>query len=260
MGQNLDWKKEIYHRALREYDTFIEGLKGQPFEQILANAQEIAVKTDIVEMLEFGLDDTELEGLRKVETPLSGIYNEWQEKDTRYLDQLRQDIRQYSNKILIAQAEEYYKSPEAPLYRKNLIEAKTSGEIHLWCGDKKRNEECLAYFDKNIHDWYAKGELSPFLQTWVKEFGLERCKTLLAAVITKAPYDGRYFKEVKAHAALVEMPNITYEDFYSNTHPVIINFAYRKLMEMERGRDSPKGKDDGKPQKAESRKRTEPER
>lgn len=255
-----NWSENLYKRAKQEYAGYIENLKKRPFEEIVALAYETAVKQDILEILWANAAYTAFHGLRDVEKPLETAYREWIDGEESRKSHLRKSIERCSDKILLAQAEEYYKSPEAPLYRKNLIEAKTSGEIHLWRGDKKRNEECLAYFDKNIHDWYAKGELSPFLQTWVKEFGMERCTALLAAVITKAAHDGRYFKEVKEHAASVKMPNITYEDFYSNTHPVIINFAYRKLMEMERGRDSPKGKSGGKPRKADSRRQAEPER
>ncbi len=260
MEQKIDWKKEICRRAAEEYDTFIEGLKGLPFEQILGHAYEAVIKKEILELLENGLHDNELKGLQGVEAPLTAIYKEWQEIDAENLEQTRKFIHRCSDKVLEKQSERFYNRPDAPLYRKNLIEAKTSGEIHLWRGDKKRNEKCLDYFEQNSHDWYERRELSSFLQNWVKEFGFERCKTLLAAVITKAAHDGRYSKKVKEHAAFVGMPNITYEDFYSNIHPVIINFAYQTLMEMERDRDSPKGKNGGKPQKANSRKQPEPER
>ena len=255
-----NWRKNLYERAKREYDGYIEGLKNRPFEEIEVCAFEMAAKQDILEMFRANAAETALLGLRDVEKPLETVYQEWFEEDEKQKKLLQQSIEHCSYQILRKEAEEYYKNPQAPLYRKNLIDAKKSGEIHLWRGDKNRNEECLAYFDKNIRGGYENGRLSPFLQGWVKEFGFERCKTLLAAVVMKAAYDKRYSKEVKENAAFVGMPNIAYEDFYSNVHPVIINSAYQTLMEMERGRDSPKGKGGGKPQKAESRKRTEPER
>ena len=163
MEQKMDWKKEICRRAAEEYDAFIKGLKGLPFEQILGHAYEAVIKKEILELLENGLHDNELNGLQEVKAPLTVIYKEWQENDAESLDQMRNCIHRCSDKVLEKQSERFYSSPEAPLYRKNLIEAKTSGEIHLWRGDMKRNQECLDYFDKNSHDWYERRELSSLM-------------------------------------------------------------------------------------------------
>lgn len=261
MEQDIDWKKEVCRRAAEEYEAFVEGLKKLPFEEVLEHAQEAVVKRDIVKMLGNGFGDMELEGFQKEENVLSAIYHEWQETNSNYLGNLRQAIQQCSSKILTARTKEYYKNPEAALYRKDITEAKTAAEAHLWNGDFVRSKECLDYFNENSEDAYNRMEALPFLQSWVKEFGLERCKTLLALAITKTTaHDKRYSREVVTDAASIEMPNKGYWRIGSRVHAVVINGAYRKLMEMERGRDSPKGKDDGKPRKTESRKRTEPER
>ena len=118
MEQNTDWKKEICQRAAKEYDAFIGGLKELPFETILSHAYEAVVKKEILELLENGLHDNELKGLREVKTPLAVIYKEWQENTTDYLDQMRHNIRRCSDKVLAKQSERFYSRPEAPLYRK----------------------------------------------------------------------------------------------------------------------------------------------
>ncbi len=261
MEQDTGWKKEVCRRAAEEYGTFVEGLKKLPFEQVLEHAQEVAVKGDIVGMLRNGLGNMQLEGFQKEENVLSAIYQEWQEINANYFDSLWQAIQQCSGKILIARTKEYYKNPEAALYRKDIAETKTAAEVHLWNGDLVKSKECLDYFNENSEDAYNRMEPLPFLQSWVKEFGLERCKTLLAVAITKADaYDKRYSREVAADAASIEMPNKGYLGFGSRVHAIVINDAYRKLMEMECGRDISKAKSGGKPQKTDNLKRTEPER
>ena len=147
MEQKMDWKKEICRRAAEEYDAFIKGLKGLPFEQILGHAYEAVIKKEILELLENGLHDNELNGLQEVKAPLTVIYKEWQENDAESLDQMRNCIHRCSDKVLEKQSERFYSSPEAPLYV-ILVQLKP---------------EHLDYFDKNSHDWYERRELSSFM-------------------------------------------------------------------------------------------------
>ena len=259
MVHNTDWKKEVYARALQEYDDFLKNLENLPFDTLVKHASELALKQHTLDMLKENFPDT-LKGLTDVENPLDAVYRESMENTKPYLDYVRKNTEYCSEKILDRQAAEYYKNPDAPLYRKNYSEARPIGEGQMLRNDIQRSKACLEHFSSNISLCYHDGDITGFMQNWIKEFGLERCKTVLAMVVKDATHDERYDKSVKENAVMVSTPNKTYEDLYSGTHPVIINEAYKKLMEMERSKDISKGNKDGKPPKKESRKRTEPER
>ena len=86
-----------------------------------------------------------------------------------------------------------------------------------------------------------------YLQQWVDKYGMERCKIVLASTIQLADHDGRYYPSTKESAARVVIPGANTEDYFRdirfsyavNTHPVMVNGAFRELlnMEQERGKD-----------------------
>ena len=65
-------------------------------------------------------------------------------------------------------------------------------------------------------------------------------------------HDGRYERRIKGNASIVKIPNDEYKKLYSNVHPVIINLAYKKLMDMEHEKLTP--------QANKSKKQSQPER
>ena len=86
-----------------------------------------------------------------------------------------------------------------------------------------------------------------YLQQWVDKYGMERCKIVLASTIQLADHDGRYYPSTKESAARVVIPGANTEDYFRdirfsyavNTHPVMVNGAFRELlnMEQERGKE-----------------------
>ena len=260
MEKNTAWKEELCARASREYDAFAESLKEMTFDEMSECAYELAMKQDILEMLKQDFPDDELKGLADAEMPLEMIYRTGMNYATEYLDYVRKSVEKCSWNILDAQGAEFYKEPDAPLYCKSRPEAISVGEEHMWRNDKYRSMNCLDQFNENIKIRDNRVDFSDFLTKWVGEFGLERCKTVLAMVVKDAMYDGRYDRNVKENAAAMPTPNKAYEDLYSNVHPVIINEVYKKLMEMERSKGISKGGENKKPPQKTNRKQEKMER
>lgn len=69
----------------------LEELKGLPLEQIIDRAYEKVIKEDLLILLEpGGLEQREIDALLTFEHPLAALYGEWMDRDTSYMDLLRQ--------------------------------------------------------------------------------------------------------------------------------------------------------------------------
>ena len=81
----------LYDRANAEFDALLEELKGLPPEQIIDRAYEKVIKEDLLILLEpGGLEQREIDALLTFEHPLAALYGEWMDRDTSYMDLLRQ--------------------------------------------------------------------------------------------------------------------------------------------------------------------------
>lgn len=230
-------KQDIYHRAKKEYESFLNDLKKLPKEEILKYAYEIAMKEDILYIIETITSKESIQVLKEINNPIELIYSEWAKTDGCIIDMLENALNAYTDRILNEEAKELYQNPNMPLYSKNYEEAKESREVRFWIADRKRSEECLDFFNEKAVLHYHERSFLNFLMEWTKEFGLKRCKTILANIIKENFYDGRYEKSVKENASKVIIPNNIYKRFYSNVHPVIINCAYKDIIKMETTRN-----------------------
>ena len=174
------------------------------------------------------------------------LYKEWTSTDGCIIDMLEQTLNVYTDKVLNEEAKELYQNPDIPLYCKNFKEAKELQETRFWKADRKRSEDCFTFFNQNAEHHYHARNFTPFLKEWVNTFGVKRCKTILAQSIKEHTYDGRYSKSVKENASNTIIPNDTYKKFYSNVHPVVINSAYEKLMNMDIKKSKLKSKNNKK--------------
>lgn len=74
----------------------------------------------------------------------------------------------------------------------------------------------------------------------VDRYGLDRCKLVLASTIQLAEHDGRYYPNIKEAAANVLIPGSSNDhhdvrrSYQVTCHPVMVNAAFRDLLEMEK--------------------------
>ena len=90
-------KQDIYLRAEKEYQDFLNDVTKLPKEEMVRCAYEITVKEDILSILEV-LSDNEARALNNTTFPLSAIYNEWLKNDYSHMDLLRYTVSDFAQK------------------------------------------------------------------------------------------------------------------------------------------------------------------
>lgn len=108
---------------------------------------------------------------------------------------------------------------------KDLIQARSDGEMDQWLISHHATEICAEQFRKEYGKAYHARQVSEFLQQMVDRCGMERCKIVVASTIQLAPEDGRYSPDMKAAAAKVVIPGASENHLYdrrrdSNHRPI----------------------------------------
>lgn len=90
--------EKLCDRAYAERAEFIEGLRGEVFEEIVASAYEIIMTEEILYIFEYELSEEEAKLLLKIKKPLHSCYNEWLGTDGSAFatDYLRDCVREYA--------------------------------------------------------------------------------------------------------------------------------------------------------------------
>ena len=135
-----------------------------------------------------------------------------------------------------------------PLSPLTFEEARQQGKVDSWRASRRETEACAHEFQKDFSMGYHERRMPEYLQQWVDKYGMERCKIVLASTIQLADHDGRYYPSTKESAARVVIPGANAEDYsrdirfsYAvNTHPVMVNGAFRELLNMEQERSKDK--------------------
>ena len=110
---NTDQNTALYEKMAAEQDKFRDWLKSQPPEEILNHAYEYTVREDILmAMEELDLPQSRATALLASPSPLADVYKEFADRETSYMDVVRDSIEQRAEAALDAQR-------ELPLYRWN---------------------------------------------------------------------------------------------------------------------------------------------
>ena len=106
MKNEQDLRDLLYEKMRNEQNNFIENLKLQPPDKIIAAAYETVMRDDILILFESDfLDITQVKELLRLEYPLSACYDEWLKNDCSYMDMLRDTVDDFS-KDLVKEAEQ----------------------------------------------------------------------------------------------------------------------------------------------------------
>ena len=112
---NTNKNTALYEKMAAEQDKFRDWLKGQPPEEILNHAYEYTVREDILmAMEELGLPQSRAAALLASPSPLADVYKEFADRETSYMDVVRDSIEQRAEAALDAQR-------ELPLYDKDAV-------------------------------------------------------------------------------------------------------------------------------------------
>ena len=101
---NTDKNAVLYEKMAAEQDKFRDWLKSQPPEEILKHTYEYTVREDIlVAMEELDLPQSRAAALLASPSPLADVYKEFSDRETSYMDVVRDSIEQRAEAALDAQ-------------------------------------------------------------------------------------------------------------------------------------------------------------
>jgi len=231
--------KKIYDCAKREHSAFIAEMKTHDADYIVDHAYEIVIMDDLRMIFEEeDLSLPALQELDKVEKSLASIYDEWLKNDGGHMELLRDTVSSFTEKRMRDTADRLYADPTVPQYGKNYREACEADEMHFYRASRRRDIECLRYYEKHISDAHENHNIKVFTQEWAELFGRDRCKFVLGYTVKRADWDARYAPEAKRDAQQYDyLQSSEYEPFSeygTNVHPCLVDSSYRILMELER--------------------------
>lgn len=191
--------KQLYDKLYAEQNQYLEELKCGTVENAISKAYEIAFRENIVFLFETETRLTlqELEVLLNMEYPLAELYAEWLSTDTSEMQNLQDCIQDCAVQIMTQQAEELYRNPETPVYRKTDEDAIAAGEYLQWKANRERNQMCIQMFQEEAGASYRSRKFPQFLRRWVDIYGQERCLYVLSMIVADRKTDRRIGKTIR---------------------------------------------------------------
>ena len=106
-------ENKLYERMSAENEAFLADLKTKSADEIISHAYEIACRDNFLMLFEdeTPLNQRQLEVLMEFGHPLSALYDDWLNRNTDEMEQLRESIISLSNDILSEHAEKKYHDP-----------------------------------------------------------------------------------------------------------------------------------------------------
>ena len=131
---NPDKNAVLYEKMAAEQDKFRDWLKSQPPEEILKHTYEYTVREDILMAMEaLDLPQSRAAALLASPSPLADVYKEFSDRETSYMDVVRDSIEQRAEAALDAQR-------ELPLYRHDAAYAREQGDLDLYRASRRAND------------------------------------------------------------------------------------------------------------------------
>ena len=135
-NMNTDKNTALYEKMAAEQDKFLDWLKSQPPEEILKHTYEYTVREDILmAMEELDLPQSRAAALLASPSPLADVYKEFADRETSYMDVVRDSIEQRAEAALDTQR-------ELPLYRHDAAYAREQGDLDLYRASRRANIAC----------------------------------------------------------------------------------------------------------------------
>lgn len=234
---------KLYARMSAENEAFLADLKTKPVDEIISHAYEIARRDDFLMLFEdeTPLNQRQLEVLMEFDHPLSVLYEDWINRDSDEMEQLRDSMKSCADDILRDRAEKKYSDPTQPMYGKSRQEAYACDELTEWGADHRRSVECARLFQKEGGTAYHEQTFPAFLQKWETDFGKERCMFVLACTMQQRTGDERFYLPAREAAAKfkkhLERAGNRISNYSVNTHSCIVNEAMEQLARPERSKE-----------------------
>ena len=198
---NTDKNAVLYEKMAAEQDKFRDWLKSQPPEEILKHTYEYTVREDIlVAMEELDLPQSRAAALLASPSPLADVYKEFSDRETSYMDVVRDSIEQRAEAALDAQR-------ELPLYRHDAAYAREQGDLDLYRASRRANIACKEAIEASISEHYRDNRLDKdAVPQVIEQFGYTRTLYVLANTVQQKDWDERFSPANKAWARTVDIP------------------------------------------------------
>ena len=198
---NTDKNTALYEKMAAEQDKFRDWLKSQPPEEILKHTYEYTVREDILmAMEELDLPQSRAAALLASSSPLADVYKEFSDRETSYMDVVRDSIEQRAEAALDAQR-------ELPLYRHDAAYAREQGDLDLYRASRRANIACKEAIEAAISEHYRDNRLDKdAVPQVIEQFGYTRTLYVLANTVQQKDWDERFSPANKAWAKTVDIP------------------------------------------------------
>ena len=98
---NDELNTRLYEKMAAEQTRYRDWLLTLPPAELLQHAYEYSVREDIVMcMEEMNLPDKQAKALLKAKNPVSDIFKSWEDRETGYMDQVRDTLESKANEII----------------------------------------------------------------------------------------------------------------------------------------------------------------
>ena len=200
-NMNTDKNTALYEKMAAEQDKFRDWLKSQPPEEILKQTYEYTVREDILmAMEELDLPQSRAAALLASSSPLADVYKEFSDRETSYMDVVRDSIEQRADAALDAQR-------ELPLYRHDAAYAREQGDLDLYRASRRANIACKEAIEAAISEHYRDNRLDKdAVPQVIEQFGYTRILYVLANTVQQKEWDERFSPANKAWARTVDIP------------------------------------------------------
>lgn len=198
---NPDKNTALYEKMAAEQDKFRDWLKSQPPEEILKHTYEYTVREDILmAMEELDLPQSRAAALLASPSPLADVYKEFSDRETSYMDVVRDSIEQQAEAALDAQR-------ELPLYRHDAVHAREQGDLDLYRASRRANIACKEAIEESISEHYRDNRLDKdAVPQVIEQFGYTRTLYVLANTVQQKTWDERFSPANKTWAKAVDIP------------------------------------------------------
>ena len=198
---NTNKNTALYEKMAAEQDKFRDWLKSQPPEEILKHTYEYTVREDILmAMEELDLPQSRAAALLASSSPLADVYKEFSDRETSYMDVVRDSIEQRADAALDAQR-------ELPLYRHDAAYAREQGDLDLYRASRRANIACKEAIEAAISEHYRDNRLDKdAVPQVIEQFGYTRILYVLANTVQQKEWDERFSPANKTWARTVDIP------------------------------------------------------
>ena len=164
------------------------------------NYQKLGKEDILMAMEELDLPQSRAAALLASPSPLADVYKEFSDRETSYMDVVRDSIEQRAEAALDAQR-------ELPLYRHDAAHAREQGDLDLYRASRRANIACKEAIEASISEHYRDNRLDKdAVPQVIEQFGYTRTLYVLANTVQQKEWDERFSPANKTWARTVDIP------------------------------------------------------